>query len=172
MAKASSWLSANLPKGPFVGIHLRNGLDWTRACEHVSSGRQLFSSPQCLGYRGQHGQLTPELCSPSLQMVVRQVRRAIKRVEAKAVFVASDHDHLLGELRQQFRRNGVSFHLLEKDYPHLDLVILGRSNFFIGNCVSSFSAFVKRERDVLGLPSAFRAFPAEKKKTGHDPSEF
>ena len=159
--RARTWIQENLPPGPFVGVHLRNGGDWVRACDHVDKGmEQLFSSPQCLGYRGEHGKLTKELCLPSLSTVARQVRRAAKQVKAVAVYIASDSDHMLEQLRKELRTTKLTFHRQEDKPPdtHLDLVILGQSNIFIGNCVSSFSAFVARGRAVHGLPTQFFAF--------------
>ena len=132
-----------------------------RACDHVDKGmEQLFSSPQCLGYRREHGKLTKELCLPSLSTVARQVRRAAKQVKAVAVYIASDSDHMLEQLRKELRTTKLTFHRQEGNPPdtHLDLVILGQSNIFIGNCVSSFSAFVARGRAVHGLPTQFFAF--------------
>ena len=74
------------------------------------------------------------------------------------MFVASDSDHMLREFRASFSGAGVRVTRLAEDDFRLDLVILERGELFIGNCVSSFSAFVKRSRDVAGRPSAFWGF--------------
>lgn len=154
---ALDFIKSSLPPGAFIGIHLRNGIDWIRACEHVRDSRNLFSSPQCLGYANEKGNLTMDICMPTQEAIVKKIKRRVKKVremkngtEIKSVFVASDSNHLIEYLNDQLHRMNVKAFKLHEDNPHVDLAILGRSNYFIGNCVSSFSAFVKRERDARG----------------------
>ncbi len=168
---ARNFIKTILPKGAFIGLHLRNGIDWVKACEHVKDTNNLFSSPQCLGYRNEKGTLTQDICFPSKEQVFRKIKRLIKQVretnksnEIKSIFVASDGNHMIPEIGDALRRMNVKVFKLPEDNPHLDLAILGMSNYFIGNCVSSFSAFVKRERDARGFPSQFWGFPPEKKQ--------
>jgi len=153
---------ATLPKGPFIGIHLRNGADWSRVCELVSDSTQLFSSPQCLGYRNEKGRLTTEMCLPSFDTILKQIKRGIKKIKATSVFVASDNNHFDHELASALKKMGVEVRKAHHpSSPHIDLAILGHSNLFIGNCISSFSAFVKRSRDVNNFPTEFWGFPPD-----------
>lgn len=55
----------------------------------------LFAAPQCLGYRGEHGAANRELCLPSDKTIVKQLKRVVKSISAKSVFVASDNDHMI-----------------------------------------------------------------------------
>lgn len=175
--KANSFIKNVLPKGAFIGIHLRNGIDWIRACDHVKDAKNLFASPQCLGYHNEKGDLTMDICMPSHESIIRKIKRLVKKVkdihkknEVKSIFVASDSNHLIEYLDDILRRMNIKAFKLEESNPHVDLAILGRANHFIGNCVSSFSAFVKRERDARGFPSEFWGYPAEKsqRKNQHE----
>ena len=157
--QAEEFVRHQLPKGPFIGIHLRNGVDWSRACDHVTNAPNLFASAQCLGYQNENGKASTELCLPSEEIIIRQLRRIIGQYKAKSIFVASDYNHMIEKFDSVFQKAGVKAFKLPEDNPHLDLAILARSNYFIGNCVSSFTAFVSRERKVLGFPSGFWAYP-------------
>jgi len=154
--RSENWVNKNLPKGTWLGIHLRNGEDWTRACEHTKSTKNLFSSPQCLGYRNEFGTLSSSICNPSKELILQTVSHFIKETSAVSVFVASDNDHMISFFKKSIKN--VSFHKLKEDDLLLDLAILSQSSHFIGNCVSSFSAFIKRYRDVHSLPSSFWDF--------------
>lgn len=162
---AENFIRKNLPQGQFVGVHLRNGIDFTRACDLLKDTKQLFSSAQCLGYFNEHGEATKEMCSPSLDEIYSKVESAVKSAQALSVYVASDNDHMIGQLQKHLTKKIENFKKvvkLDSQNPHLDLAILGRSSVFIGNCISSFSAFVKRERDVKEIPTLFFGFPKQK----------
>lgn len=168
---AKKFIKEILPKGAFIGIHLRNGIDWVKACEHVATSQHLFASPQCLGYNNENGKLYPELCMPTKELIIRQLKRLIKKVknenksnEIKSIFVASDNNHMIQDINFALSRLNIQAFKLDHDNPHLDLAILGLSNHFIGNCISSYSAFIKRERDINGFPSYFWAFPKDDKQ--------
>lgn len=96
------------------------------------------------------------------------MKRALKKLDnIKHIFVASDSNHMIDDLNKALQHAEVSVIRLQPMNPHLDLAILGQANYFIGNCVSSYSAFVKRERDSKGLPSEFWSFP-HRKKSKHE----
>lgn len=111
------------------------------------------------------------MCLPTKETIIRQVKRTIKSYNnspnqkgstIKSVFVSSDNNHMILELGEALSRMKVSVHKYSSNDVHVDLAILGMSHHFIGNCISSFSAFVKRERDENGFKSSFWAFPTEK----------
>ncbi|XP_032683802.1 GDP-fucose protein O-fucosyltransferase 1 [Odontomachus brunneus] len=168
--KAKIFIKKTLPKGAFVGIHLRNGFDWVRACEFISTTPNLFAAPQCLGYRNERGKATSSMCLPSFELIVRHLKRVIRNGnDVKSVFVASDGNHTLDELGKALARMKIPVFRQEPPAsPHLDLAILGRANYFIGNCISSFSAFVAREREVKGFPTFFWGFPNERSSISHE----
>lgn len=135
-----------------------------RACEFISNTPNLFAAPQCLGYRNERGKATKAMCLPSFDLIVRHLKRVIRYGnDVKAVFVASDNNYMINELTKALARMEVKVYRQDQPAsPHLDLAILGRANYFIGNCISSFSAFVAREREVKGFPTYFWGFPTER----------
>ncbi|RVE47762.1 hypothetical protein evm_007517 [Chilo suppressalis] len=167
--KSKQFIKENMRGGGFLGIHLRNGQDWAKACQHVNDSPMLFAAPQCVGYKNEKGPLTVSMCLPTKTAVIKQVKRAVKKINSiKYVFVASDSNHMIEDLNKALENLEVSVIKFQPSNPHLDLAILGQANHFIGNCVSSYSAFVKRDRDVRGLPSEFWAYPHRKKPKHED----
>lgn len=141
-----------------IGLHLRNGIDFKRACEHVKNNakQNFFASAQCLGYHLENGEMSYELCFPPQKLVIKQLGKLLKKSGATHVFVASDDNHMVDAFQKKFKN--VTFVRLGYKNPKIDLSILGKCDFAIVNCVSSFSAFVKRQRDVEAKFTEFWAF--------------
>ncbi len=71
------------------------------ACRHATDEkRNLFGSAQCLGFRLEHGSMSPELCLPSEKTIVNQVKKLVKKTKAKSVVIATDDKPMTKEIQK------------------------------------------------------------------------
>ena len=90
--------------------------------------------------------------------MLTQVNTIMAETGIHHVYIASDMRPMDKEARLKAFLDALrpgTEHIVSANSFELDLVVLGLSQQFVGNCISSFTAFVKRARDVLHLPSAF-----------------
>ncbi|KAL5499922.1 hypothetical protein EMCRGX_G011394 [Ephydatia muelleri] len=158
------YITKEMKAAPFIGVHMRIGVDWESACEHAIGQPSFMESGQCLEDR-QGAKVTQELCLPSTKQAAKQISAAVRRTGHTSVYIATDAHPDFTQLQAALGSKVKLYHL-NPDEPPVDLAMLGRAAHFIGNCVSSFSAFVKRERDALGKTSEFWGLPyhGDKKK--------
>lgn len=71
LKKSRSFIKKHMSGAGFLGIHLRNGQDWVKACQHVKDSPKLFSAPQCVGYKNEKGKLTSSICLPPKNDIIK-----------------------------------------------------------------------------------------------------
>ena len=126
----------------------------------------FFASAQCLGYGTENGDLSMELCYPSDNTIMKQVGDALRKTGAKHAYIASDNDHMIKKFEKRFK--SVKFVKYDLESPHVDLCILGKAEHAIVNCVSTFSAFLKRQRDTENKTTDFWAFSVKRRSVSED----
>lgn len=160
--QVDDYIEKTFGKEKFIGIHLRNGIDWVNACVHLEDENNIklfnhfMASPQCTD--NTDIKLSKNLCYPSTDTVLNDLETVLHRKlngTVKHIYIATDQHPLNREIKKRLG-NSVD-KLVHNDpwLPVMDLAILARSEYFIGNCVSSFTAFVKRERDLSRRLSSF-----------------
>ena len=70
----------------------------------------MFGAAQCLGYRGEHGSATKEMCLPSDETIIRDVTAVLKETGIKIVFVATDSKDMIKKMSKVPDLKDVSFH--------------------------------------------------------------
>jgi len=56
----------------------------------------------------ENGQATADLCLPSHDTIIKQIKRAVKTVKAKSIFVASDNDFMVDKLSKALSKMKVN----------------------------------------------------------------
>lgn len=145
----------------FTGIHLRNNADWERACADVESykSRSYMASPQCFDLASSSNAfVTRKICYPPDDEILRLLKNVVLRTRIHNIYVATDRRPMIKEIEEHLSAQVVNVKHLDPWLPVIDVAMLAHSDYFIGNCVSSFTSIVKRARDVNNLPSAFWGF--------------
>jgi len=143
---------------PYLAIHMRNGDDFKRACTHIQEGRNFFGSAQCLGYSNEKGFLSQEMCFPSKKTIMKQVKAAVKKHKVNAIFISTDSDAMVAAFQKKFKKLKVYSPGPESDFK-VDLCVMEMASHWIGNCVSTFSAYVTRSREIWKSSVEFWGFP-------------
>ncbi|UJR32853.1 hypothetical protein I4U23_020315 [Adineta vaga] len=145
----------------YIGIHLRNDIDWKRSCADVESykTRSYMASPQCFDLSSStQDYVTHKICYPSDDEIFRLLKNIVVRTRIHNIYVATDKRPMIQEIEEHLAAQRVKVKHLDPWLPVIDAAMLAHADYFIGNCVSSFTSVVKRARDVNNLPSAFWGF--------------
>ncbi|VDN07503.1 unnamed protein product [Thelazia callipaeda] len=160
VAEANKYIIETLER-PFIGIHLRNDLDWENVCRLIQENQieELFGSAVCTSGGNK---LTREMCLPSLNTIIEDTTQMASRIRAKSVFISSDRNHFIRELNEALAplKASIRAHRRYPENLHTNLAILSLADYFVGNCVSTLSSFIYRQRIYaadISRPSSFFA---------------
>lgn len=118
-----------------------------------------MAAPQCLDLPSSKLQyVTKKLCFPSDDEILRLLKNIVLRTRIRNIYIATDKRPMIQEIEKHLSAQRVIVKHLDPALPIIDAAMLAHADFFIGNCVSSFTSIVKRARDVQGLTSAFWTF--------------
>ena len=78
-------------------------------CKELKKGKidRLFCSEQCTGYNKER-QLTFEMCAPSAKEIMKTVKKYVKKVSAKRLFIGTDNNSMIPEFRKALKKMEVS----------------------------------------------------------------
>lgn len=123
---------------------------------------QLFSSQQCQPSEASPHPLPYELCFPPFEQIIEQINQtltdSLTKDKIETIYIATDNDNetLWQRIHQSLPNitlitpsitmspSGVSKH--SPPTVITDIYLMSYANQFIGNCISSFSAFASRLR--------------------------
>eukprot|EP00051_Salpingoeca_urceolata_P011375 m.140810 g.140810 ORF g.140810 m.140810 type:complete len:663 (-) comp17095_c0_seq1:178-2166(-) len=157
--RAAELMQGNGP--PSIAVHVRGGSDWACVCHRSVGQREIMATPQC---HLPTGRVQLDTCLPSPAATARAVAAHLTKASAshnKHVYIGTDCPSCASGLRHHLEKTikgvvvTVGTPLIDGDAAFLDLIAFESALSFVGNCASSFSAFARRARAILGKPTSF-----------------
>ena len=73
-------------------------------CEELKKGTidKLFCSEQCTGYNKEQ-RLTFEMCAPSRKGILKTVKKYLKKISAKRLFIGTDNDSMISDFKKALK---------------------------------------------------------------------
>ena len=93
---------------------------------------KLFCSEQCTGYNKEK-RLTYEMCAPSKHEIIKKVKKYLKKISARRLFIGTDNDSMIKDFKKALKKMEASFLLSDNKF------IKQWSHFYCAN--SSFFKF-------------------------------
>lgn len=154
-----------------LAVQLFSGQVMKEICKYNDSFQfgDFFSSAQCTGVGlplYNQTKFTDEMCNPSENVIVRMISKYLNETKATTLFVSTDDEsdrnvtNIIRAIRTSFGNKitvwtRINYILRNHTNLVIDLAIMSKAKFFIGNCVNSYSSFVRRRRQISGMPFAF-----------------
>jgi peptide-O-fucosyltransferase len=102
--------------------------------------------------------VTHKHCLPDVNIIVEQTKRVLLESGLHKLLIATDQSAYTKEFRQALGDDYTIVHV-DPWLPVIDAYLLSNARHFIGNCVSSFSSFVSRQRRYHSLgPTSYFAW--------------
>eukprot|EP00912_Choanoflagellata_sp_UC4_P000614 UC4_evm6s379 len=159
-------------RSPYVALHIRNSTEWLlNVCRHIIPNihaRVVMASSQCL----EPGEGTRiAMCAPSMSEIKSKALAAVRDGGARSIFIGSDNENsplLVSKAIRSVLGDDFPIVYLPVNKPQVDLYAFVNSDFFVGNCVSTFTSFARRSRNTrdkkfqtafFGKPFTFEKIP-------------
>jgi len=146
-------------KRPYLAVHIRNGKDLEHACDFLaqSGGDKVFmASAQCAGYYDDANRkpISESMCYPSWELMVMKILSAAEEIDAASVYISYDNENILDFLDSSLKDMKKGIKLVSAPTYTDDIVVnigaMIEADAFVGNCMSTITAFAARRRRLQG----------------------
>ena len=101
----------------------------------------IKASPQCL--ENKNKVVTKDICLPNENLILRKIGKVVKKTNITKIYVATDQNPMIKEIESFLKKYSVKVFHNDPWLPVIDVAILGKSDYFIGNNIKKVKLIKK-----------------------------